>query len=100
MPFCTSPNKRQHAQVRDLHQLLMFSPGLIQRHLHTVFRKLMVYQKLKLSASGQDIGGGNLFTRAMGFSGTPDVMLPAGMCDPHLVQSDVSDNERVACPSF
>ena len=34
------------------------------------------YQRIKLSASGQEIGGDILFKRRVGFSGTPSALLP------------------------
>ena len=36
----------------------------------------MKFQKQKLSASGEDMGGSILFTRRIGFSGTPSDLLP------------------------
>ena len=36
----------------------------------------MTFQQMKLSASGQELGGDLLFGRRLGFSGTPPTSLP------------------------
>jgi hypothetical protein len=41
-----------------------------------IFPKVMQHQVLKLSASGQELGGSMLFSRRFGFSGTPSDLLP------------------------
>ena len=63
-------------------------------------------QVIKISANGQDLGGGMLFQQRVGFSGTPSSLLPRelGRCDyekgadgfmiqtltdPHVVQAQV-----------
>ena len=67
-------------QLATMHELLMSSPGLIAFYLEETFPKLMTFQEKKLSASGEDIGGGVLFDTVLGFSGTPNDLLPYGMC--------------------
>lgn len=42
----------------------------------TVLPKLLMHQGLKLSSSGVDLGGGMLFARRLGFSGTPSMRRP------------------------
>jgi hypothetical protein len=41
-----------------------------------VFPVYLRFQKTKLSASGQEIGGEILFKTRVGFSGTPSALLP------------------------
>ena len=48
-----------------------------------IFPRFMEHQRLKLSASGQELGGSMLFTsQRLGFSGTPSDLLPIdlGLC--------------------
>jgi hypothetical protein len=44
-----------------------------------VFPTFLRYQQVKISASGQEIGGDILFKRRIGFSGTPSALLPLEM---------------------
>ena len=44
-----------------------------------VFPTFLRYQQVKISASGQEIGGDILFKRRIGFSGTPSSLLPLEM---------------------
>ena len=54
----------------------VFTAGV--RYLEqVVFPSFMQHQQLKLSASGQELGGSMLFhTQRLGFSGTPSDLLP------------------------
>lgn len=67
-------------QLEGLHNLLRYSPSMITAYLNGVFPATMNFQDQKLSASGEDIGGGILFNTVLGFSGTPNDLLPFGMC--------------------
>ena len=74
---------------------------------NVVFPSFMQHQLLKLSASGQELGGSMLFGRRLGFSGTPSDLLPLdlGQCgyeagsegkmlhvltDPHVVSIELA----------
>lgn len=60
-----------------LYELLRELPTIIYHHLcDFVFPATLPYQRLKLSASGQAVGGDMLFGRRLGFSGTPSDLLP------------------------
>ena len=70
-------------QMAKLFALLRQSPGAIHWYLEQfVFPEFMRHQKIKLSASGQEVGGDLLFPRRIGFSGTPSDLLPVelGKC--------------------
>ena len=64
-------------QMSKLYDLLVREPTVIQWHLneHT-FPTYMRHQNVKLSASGVEVGGDMLFSRRVGFSGTPSDLLP------------------------
>ena len=76
--------KRSNAeQMTKLFALLKRSPAAIHWYLEQfVFPEFMRHQKVKLSASGQEVGGDLLFPRRIGFSGTPSDLLPVelGKC--------------------
>ena len=64
-------------QMDTLFELLSGLPQVVLYYLHTfVFPKTMQFRELKLSASGQDLGGSALFPLRLGFSGTPSNLLP------------------------
>ena len=64
-------------QMVKLFALLRRSPATIHWYLEQViFPSFMSHQQLKLSASGQELGGAMLFSRRLGFSGTPSDLLP------------------------
>eukprot|EP00301_Raphidiophrys_heterophryoidea_P026236 c9007_g1_i1.p1 GENE.c9007_g1_i1~~c9007_g1_i1.p1 ORF type:complete len:1470 (+),score=397.75 c9007_g1_i1:657-4412(+) len=68
---------RDSAQATLLFSLLHTLPHVVQYHLdENVFPETMAFQKLKLSASGQEIGGDLLFKHRIGFSGTPSNLIP------------------------
>lgn len=65
------------------YNLLRNIPQVIQYYLHEfVFPLVMEHHHEKISASGQDLGGEMLFSRRVGFSGTPSDLLPEelGQC--------------------
>ena len=98
--------KRSNAdQMAKLYALLKRSPAAIHWYLEQfIFPEYMRHQKVKLSASGQEVGGDLLFPRRIGFSGTPSDLLPVelGACgyekgsDGYMVQV-LTDP---ACSSF
>lgn len=64
-------------QMTALYELLRFLPELIHKYLcDTIFPAHMRHQVIKLSASGQEVGGDALFNQRFGFSGTPSDLLP------------------------
>lgn len=71
----------QHMGVT--YSLLRKIPQVIQFYLDTfVFPLTMEHHHEKISASGQDLGGEMIFSRRVGFSGTPSDLLPEelGQC--------------------
>ena len=48
-----------------------------------IFPEVMRHQNMKLSACGQELGGEMMFSRRLGFSGTPSDLLPLelGKCN-------------------
>ena len=68
---------RDEDQVEALYQLLRLTPEVIEYYLDRyVFPKTARHQGMKLSATGQELGGDLLFPRRLGFSGTPADLLP------------------------
>ena len=64
-------------QMGKLFRLLRKLPSTIHHYLENViFPTFMMQQGLKLSASGQELGGAMLFDKRVGFSGTPSDLLP------------------------
>ena len=64
-------------QMGRLFTLLRKVPAVIHWLLEQVtFPSFMQHQRLKLSASGQELGGSMLFGKRIGFSGTPSDLLP------------------------
>jgi hypothetical protein len=65
----------QHMSVT--YTLLKKIPQVIEYYLDTfVFPLTMEHNHEKISASGQDLGGDMLFSKRVGFSGTPSDLLP------------------------
>ena len=65
------------------YKLLMDQPQVIEYYLDQfVFPLTMEHHHEKISASGQDLGGEMLFSKRLGFSGTPSDLLPEelGQC--------------------
>jgi hypothetical protein len=64
-------------QFEMLYQLLYKLPHISYYYLvNFIFPPVMRHQGLKLSASGQALGGDMLFNKRLGFSGTPSDLLP------------------------
>uniref|UniRef100_A0A0G4G6D4 ubiquitinyl hydrolase 1 n=1 Tax=Chromera velia CCMP2878 TaxID=1169474 RepID=A0A0G4G6D4_9ALVE len=70
--------KQGNRDERDkIFKLLRRCPDVIHWYLHEiVFPNHMQHQVLKLSASGQELGGAMIFPRRVGFSGTPSNLMP------------------------
>jgi len=65
------------SKVRDV---LRTSPFLMEFYLHeVVFPQLLRHADSKLSASGQDLGGEMLCGSRLGYSGTPNDLLPRAL---------------------
>lgn len=65
------------------YKLLQFSPLILKFYLDCfVFPLVLESHGEKIAASGQDLGGNSLFSRRVGFSGTPSDLLPEelGQC--------------------
>lgn len=76
--------KSNQEQMDKLYSLLRHEPTVIHYYLHrSIFPNYMRSQRMKISASGQAIGGDMLIGRRVGFSGTPSDLLPQelGKCD-------------------
>ena len=68
---------RDHDQIEELYQLLKKTPPCIEYYLNEfIFPETAQHQNLKLSATGQELGGDVLFPNRLGFSGTPSDLLP------------------------
>ncbi|KPA78926.1 hypothetical protein ABB37_05990 [Leptomonas pyrrhocoris] len=65
------------AQMQSLYHLLHRVPEVIHYYLcSTIFPRTMNFQQLKISACGHELGSSMLFTKRIGFSGTPSNLLP------------------------
>jgi len=76
--------KSNKEQMDKLLELWQYEPHVIHHYLTTsVLPAHMRAQTLKISASGQAVGGDMIFGRRLGFSGTPSDLLPTelGRCD-------------------
>jgi hypothetical protein len=76
--------KSNAEQMEKLYRLWRAEPLAIHYYLTKfIFPAYMLSQKVKLSASGQAVGGDMLVGRRVGFSGTPSDLLPKelGRCD-------------------
>lgn len=81
LKFLQKSNKEQ---MNKLYELVRYEPLVIHHYLqNSVFPQFMRSQKLKISASGQAVGGDILVGKRVGFSGTPSDLLPQelGRCD-------------------
>lgn len=81
LKFLQKSNKEQ---MEKLYELWRKEPMAIHYYLcKFIFPAHMRSQKLKISASGQSVGGDMLVGRRIGFSGTPSDLLPKelGKCD-------------------
>ena len=64
-------------QMQSLFERVYKLPELVHHYIEKiVFPSVLQHQMLKLSASGQELGGSMLFSRRFGFSGTPSSLLP------------------------
>lgn len=97
------------AQMVVLFKMLRRQPEVVRFYLTNespkeepkgVFPKTLQFQNLKLCASGQEIGGDLLFGRRMGFSGTPNSLLPEelGKCS-YTVGNDARMLHVLTSPS-
>ena len=76
-------------QFEVLYSVLRRLPQAIEWHLtNSVFPVTMRFQRRRLSASGQELGGDLLFGRRLGFSGTPADLLPAELGRPRFERGD------------
>ena len=76
--------KSNEEQMEKLYNLLSEEPLVIHHYLtKTIFPLHMRSQRMKISASGQAVGGDMLVGKRLGFSGTPSDLLPQelGKCD-------------------
>ena len=81
-------------QFDVLYDLLGRSAHVIHYYLcEVVFPDVMRHQSLKISASGQELGGEALFSRRFGFSGTPSDLLPLDLGECHYEEG--SDGKMV-----
>ncbi|GET91118.1 hypothetical protein, conserved [Leishmania tarentolae] len=65
------------AQMQSLYHLLHCVPEVIHYYLcSTIFPRTMNFQRMKISACGHELGSSMLFTKRIGFSGTPSNILP------------------------
>jgi hypothetical protein len=68
---------RDQEQFKVLYPLLFKLPHVVLYYLNElIFPEVLVYQGLKLSACGQELGGDMFFGKKIGFSGTPSDILP------------------------
>ena len=63
-------------QVQTTFELLRLQAPVIELFLLHLFPQYMRHQQLKISASAQELGSDMLFTRRIGFSGTPSSLIP------------------------
>jgi hypothetical protein len=81
LKFLQKSNKEQ---MDKLFELIRYEPLVIHYYLQrTIFPLYMRSQRMKISASGQAVGGDMLVGKRVGFSGTPSDLLPQelGRCD-------------------
>ena len=70
---------RDSAQLDLAYEVLKSSPFLMEFYLHELFPRLLRHCDSKLSANGQDLGGDILCSSRLGFSGTPNDLLPKAL---------------------
>jgi len=63
-------------QLTKTFRLLRLQSAVIEYFLLQIFPTYMKYQQLKISASAQELGSDMLFSRRIGFSGTPSSLIP------------------------
>ena len=64
-------------------QALKTLPEALCFHLRRVFRQCLESQHEKIAASGMDLGSDMIFGTRLGFSGTPNDLLPLARLPPH-----------------
>ena len=68
---------RDKEQFKILYPLMFKLPHTVMYYLNElIFPEVLAHQNLKLSTCGQELGGEILFSRRIGFSGTPSDILP------------------------
>ncbi|CAK0868701.1 unnamed protein product, partial [Prorocentrum cordatum] len=73
-------NVNDEAQVGLVSAVLRASPFLMEYYLHEdIFPQLLLHADTKLSASGQDLGSEIVCGSRLGFSGTPNDLLPRAL---------------------
>ena len=78
---------RDVTQVETLFKMMRFVPEVIEHYLDKhVFPETAKHQGMKLSATGQELGGDLLFPKRVGFSGTPSDLLPLELGAPKFEQ--------------
>ena len=74
-------------QLARLYQLFRYEPLAALEYLRwCVFPRCLQHRSVKLSASGEEIGGSIVFGTRLGFSGTPSSLLPTDMGDCQCVK--------------
>ena len=69
--------KSNAEQMDKLFSLIKLEPLVIHDYLQkSIFPTYMRSQRMKISASGQAVGGDMLIGKRVGFSGTPSDLLP------------------------
>jgi hypothetical protein len=70
-------DKKDKEQFSVLYPLLSHLPHAVMYYLNEIiFPEMLAHQNLKLSTCGQELGGDMIFSRRIGFSGTPSDILP------------------------
>lgn len=82
-------------QFSKVFSLVRETPGAISYFLQKfVFPKVLKFHDEKISAGAQELGGDILFKRRLGFSGTPNSLLPRGLA---LDTDPAADAEILLC---
>eukprot|EP00931_Biecheleriopsis_adriatica_P057927 TRINITY_DN3440_c1_g1_i1.p1 TRINITY_DN3440_c1_g1~~TRINITY_DN3440_c1_g1_i1.p1 ORF type:complete len:2068 (-),score=475.91 TRINITY_DN3440_c1_g1_i1:13-5871(-) len=82
-------DSRDESQVSFVFNVLSRSPFFMEFYLHdNVFPELLRHTDAKLSATGQDLGGEVLCGTRLGFTGTPNDLLPRALGKCHYAQGD------------
>lgn len=80
---------RDPEQFAMLYGLLKLLPEAVRFYLEEfVFPVTMIFQNLRLTANGQDLGGEMLFKRRVGFSGTPSDLIPVELAPCNYERGD------------
>ena len=88
-------------QMKALFKLLAHEPEVIHYYLkEIVFPRTMRIQRVKISASGQELGSEMLFGRRLGFSGTPSNLLPTKIAPCHFERGSEGKILRTLCTLY